>query len=138
MNIRAAVLAVPVTAAFAVASASAATVTLSPLGPAHHAIVGALGATCAVPYAPALATEPLVQYPAVARMLGVEGVATVGISLSPSGRLIRAWPIQSTGNRLLDAAAMDAAQDTRYAAERAECNAVGGNYKIEVDFSLDG
>jgi TonB family protein len=137
VNIRTAVLAVPIVAGLAAASANASTLTLSPLGPSHPERVAALGDSCAVPYAPPRASNSFVQYPTVAKVTGVEGVATVGITLSPAGRVVRAWRMRSTGNALLDNAALDAAQYNSYVAERSECSSVGGDYKVEVDFSLD-
>ena len=137
VNVRVAVMAVPFVAMLAAASAGASTVSLLPLGPAQPRQVATIGATCAVPYASAHLAAPFMQYPTLAKMMGSQGVAIVGVSLSPAGRVVRAWRIQSTGNPLLDLAALDAAQNSEYVAERAQCNSVGGEYKVEVDFSLD-
>lgn len=68
--------------------------------------------------------------------MGTEGVATVGISLSPAGRVTRAWRIQSAGNKLLDGAALDSAQNSSYVAERVQCGSVGGDYRVQVEFSM--
>ena len=138
MKIRVTVLAVPVVAMLAATSANASSFILSPLDPSHSEQVGALGRSCAIPYASAQATSTFVDYPTIAEAMGVEGVATVGITLSPTGRVIRAWRMRSTGNALLDSAALAAAQSNGYVAERSECSSVGGNYKVEVDFSLGG
>jgi TonB family protein len=137
MKIPAAILAIPVGLAIAAASAGAATFTLAPLGAAHHEQIAALGATCAVPYAPAKMKEAFLDYPAIAEDMRVEGVAKVGISLSEDGKVSRAWPIQSTGNAVLDRAAIEAAKGGSYDAERSQCQAVGGDYQLEVNFSLD-
>jgi len=121
----------------AAASAGASTVTLSSLGAAHPQQIATLGGSCAVPYSSAQVAAPFFQYPTLAKSLGTEGVATVGISLSPSGKVLRAWRIQSSGNSLLDGAALDSAQNSSYVAERAQCGSVGGDYKVQVVFSLD-
>lgn len=137
MNVRVAVVAVPVVAMLAAASAGASTISLSPLGPVHAQQIATLGGSCAVPYASAHVASPFIQYPTLAKSMGTEGVATVGVSLSPSGHVIRAWRIQSSGNAMLDGAALDSAQNSSYVAERAQCGSVGGDYKVQVEFSLD-
>jgi len=138
MFFRSAVLAIPVAFGLAVAPAVAADpVSMTPLGPAHREQVASLGATCAVPYDPAKLAAIYFVYPTVSREVGAEGMATVGVSLLPNGRVVRAWPITSTGNAMLDRAALDSARESRYVPERSQCAPVGGDYKIDVDFSLD-
>ncbi len=137
MKLPAALLAIPVTLAIAVANAGAAPITLTPLGATHHEQIAALGSTCAVPYAPAKVKTAFLDYPTIAEEMHAEGTAKVGISLSEDGKVSRAWPIQSTGNAILDRAALDAAKDGSYDPERSQCQAVGGDYQLDVNFSLD-
>jgi TonB family protein len=137
MQFRATVLAMPAALVLAAAAAVADPLTLTPLGPAHRETVAAFGATCAVPYAPARVSETYVLYPTISREVGAEGVSTVGISLLPNGHVARAWSIKPSGNAMLDRAALDSALGSRYVAERSQCAPVGGEYKVEVDFSLD-
>lgn len=137
MKIWAALSAIPVSLALAAASAGAAPFTLVPLGATHHEQIAELGSTCAVPYAPAKLTTTYLVYPTIAEEMRAEGIAKVGISLSDDGKVSRAWPIQSTGNTILDRAALEAAQDSSYDPERSQCRAVGGDYELEVDFTLD-
>jgi periplasmic protein TonB len=138
VNIRAIVLALPVAAGLVAGSASASPVSLSPLGAAPHAQVATVGgSSCAAAATPAQMTESYVEYPTIAKLQGLEGVAFVGVSLSADGKVTRAWPVRSTGNRLLDRAAIQTALRSKYVPEQAQCHPVGGDYQIEVDFSLD-
>ncbi len=138
MNVRAALTALPVAVGLLAASASAAPVTLSRLGAAPHAQVATVGGNrCAAAATPAKITQPFFQYPKIAELDGIEGIASVGVSLSPAGRPTHAWLIESTGNKHLDRAAIETALNSGYVAEQAQCTPVGGDYRIEVDFSLD-
>jgi TonB family protein len=136
MKIRSSVLAVPAALLFTVAAAGAQSVSLTPLAPTHRATIAVTGATCANPYAAAQMSDASLEYPEVTRAQQVEGVAYVGITLLPNGTLAHVWPIASTGNGFLDAAAIDAVRNARYTAERAQCESVGGDYTVKVDFSL--
>lgn len=137
MNVRATVVALPVVVGLLAASASASPVILSPLGAAPHPQVATVGGnSCAAAATPAQLTQPSLQYPAIARLLNIEGVASVGVSLSAAGRPTHAWLIGSTGNAHLDRAALETALNSKYVAEEVQCSPVSGDYKIEVEFAL--
>ncbi len=137
MHFRATVLTIPAALVLAAAAAVADPLTLTPLDPAHRETVAAFGATCAVPFAPAKVAQSNLVYPTFSQLIGAKGVATVGISLLPNGHVAHAWPIKSTGNALLDRAAIDSALESSYVAERSRCAPIGGDYAVDVDFSLD-
>jgi TonB family protein len=132
---RIALLTLPLTLALSAAAPASQVSALIPLTP--HTAVATLGSpACSHPYAPAQATATFFQYPAISMLQGREGVADVGIELSPSGSLVKAWPVESSGDPNLDRAAMETARASRYSPERANCAAVGGSYLMEVDFAL--
>jgi hypothetical protein len=41
-----------------------------------------------------------------------------------------AWLIKSTGNAMLDRAAVDSGYDSRYVAERSQCASIAGDYRM--------
>ena len=134
-NLKAGLLTLPVMAGLAVGAQAATTMTLAPLSPeSTHAQIVAAGATCKNPTIPARITAPSVDYPVIAQEIGESGVAGVGITLAASGRAQRVWLVRSSGIPVLDTAAMQSARLSGYSAERENCNAVGGDYLLEVEF----
>jgi TonB family protein len=138
MKIRSSALAVPAALILTVAAAGAQSIELTPLAPTQPTAIAVHGATCAAPNVPAKmndAYDAYLDYPEISRAQHAEGVAYIGITLRPNGTVAQAWPIASTGNRLLDTVAMETAHNARYTPERSQCEALGGDYKIRVDFS---
>jgi TonB family protein len=131
-NARVALLALPVTLAVGQA-ALAASLSLSSLTPRTQ--VAGLGATCSNPVAAARITEPSIQYPLISKIAGREGTADVGIELSATGQVVRAWIVQSSGDANLDRGALQSARASGYAPERSNCAPVAGRYDLGVEFS---
>jgi TonB family protein len=125
-------LALPISLALGQA-AMASSVTLSPLTPRTH--IALSGATCANPSEAAQITEPSLSYPSISQLAGREGDATVGVELSATGQVVRAWMVQSSDDANLDRGALDTARASGYAPERQNCAAVGGRYLLNVVFS---
>jgi TonB family protein len=114
-------------------AAMASTVTLSL--PSSRTQIAISGATCANPQEAARVTEPLLVYPLISQIAGREGNATVGIELSSTGHVARAWMVQSSDDANLDRGALETARASGYAPERQNCAAVGGRYLLNVVFS---
>jgi TonB family protein len=114
-------------------AAMASNVTLSP--PISRTQVALSGATCANPQEAARVTEPLLMYPLISQIAGREGDAKVGIQLSATGRLVRAWIVQSSDDANLDRGALETAHASSYAPERQNCSTVAGRYLLDVVFS---
>ena len=116
-------------------AASASTVGLSPLLPNHPAIV-ADRATCRTPNVPAAIARPgLLIFPSIAAQLGLTGTTKVKVDVDASGELRAAAVFETSGIPSFDAAALEAARDTRYSAEVSDCDHVGGSYIFEVEFA---
>lgn len=106
------------------------TISLIPLSPSHVSVNAQT--RC---YAPASVDGlPFFEMPAIAEAQGVQGTTDVKISLTPSGSLARAELFSSSGNPLLDDAAMLSARMTHFTSEVANCNHVSGTYLYEVTF----
>ena len=120
------------------ATAGAATVRLVPL--TKHAVakqtVAASVRSCRVVDAPALVAiaEPA-DLPAIAAGQNVSGIAQVRITLDAGGRLSNEAVMNSSGNRWLDQAALRSARLSVYSAEIRNCERVGGEYGLIVDFT---
>ncbi len=77
---------------------------------------------------------PYWEIPTVAAEQGAAGIAEVKIDLSPTGALLRESLFSSTGNGMLDRAALLSPRLTRFAPELVDCNRVGGSYLYVVEF----
>jgi len=76
------------------------------------------------------------EYPAIALEQGVSGQALIEIVLDSDGNLMGASVARTSGNHLLDQAALHAVKASRYAAGINDCSSVGGTFRVEVDFRL--
>jgi protein TonB len=75
------------------------------------------------------------EIPEAARALGqVTGVVNVRVDLSESGSVLGVAVARSAGNGALDAAALDAARHSTYAAAIEDCRAQPGSYLFRVEF----
>jgi protein TonB len=75
-------------------------------------------------------------YPEIARSQGIQGTAIVLVTVGPNGRAISQIIGQSAGNRLLDAAALDAARASRFQAPEVDGHAETRTYRIVYTFAL--
>ncbi len=66
---------------------------------------------------------------------GVTGTVRVEVALSASGQVLGAKVGQSSGNALLDQAAVTAARRAKFHSERVNCVDVAGSYFYRVDFT---
>lgn len=62
--------------------------------------------------------------------------ATVAVTLDASGRVTAASIYKTSGNSLMDAAALDAAKRSTFAPGESDCKPVGGTFAM--DFSFEG
>jgi TonB family protein len=85
-----------------------------------------VSASISVPFAP--------ERPEIAKLEAASGVATVRVDIDAQGNLMHSSVVKSSGNHWLDEAALTSAQLTRYAAERDNCESVGGSYALLVEF----
>lgn len=77
-------------------------------------------------------------YPKAARDAGEEGVAVVGVSVSPGGSVTRAWLEQSTGYDRLDRAALKAAYQWSFSpARNAAGEPIASESRVTVRYQLD-
>lgn len=72
--------------------------------------------------------------PVVAEQQGINGTVAVQIDLTSTGSLAYEKVSSSSGNSLLDGAAMRSARLTRFTPETAGCRHVGGSYLYVVDY----
>ena len=109
-----------------------------PFGASAHATENAVGVvfnSCNVAHADAaIAQTSLPEYPDAARQSGAHGTAYVLLDLAPTGSLVSASILRSSGSRTLDRAAISAARLTSYKTEIRDCAPVGGRYVLAVEF----
>ena len=74
------------------------------------------------------------EYPEIAREQNLHGMVTVRVDLAPSGDVTGTSIAKSSGNRLLDIAALDSARESAFAPEIRHCAAVAGSYLVTVKF----
>jgi TonB family protein len=92
----------------------------------------ALAATCAQPNTGALvvtAAEPNLPHG-----LKVRGYVNVLVTIAPSGHVVRATIVHSSGNATIDSAVADAARHSTYAPKTVNCALVQGNYLFHAQF----
>lgn len=79
------------------------------------------------------------RYPEEAQQLGMSGSVLVSYTIARDGRLLRAEIAQSSGFRLLDQAALQAVQRTRFEAMPADAwaSAKEQNFRTRIAFTLD-
>jgi protein TonB len=75
-------------------------------------------------------------YPEIPKSQGIQGTAIVLVTVGPDGNVISLSISQSTGNRLLDAAALDAARASRFQAPEVDGHPATQTYRIVYTFAL--
>ncbi|HKU66409.1 MAG TPA: TonB family protein [Candidatus Baltobacteraceae bacterium] len=118
-------------AAYAVPSLASPGAKLISIGPTHVAAISHRPG-CDAPAS--VDDVPFVEVPHIAADQGATGTAQVKIRLTAAGELAASEMFSSSGNPWLDNAALLSARMTRYTAEVANCERVGGTYLYEVDF----
>ncbi|MBV8596666.1 MAG: energy transducer TonB [Candidatus Eremiobacteraeota bacterium] len=76
------------------------------------------------------------QYPEIALQMNQEGFSTVTFSLALDGSVSNVKLAGTSGNRLLDQAAVDAVKSSRFTPATQKCNTIAGTYGVPVVFSL--
>jgi protein TonB len=88
----------------------------------------------ACPPTPAAITQRAeVEIPEIARQMGAEGTAIVKIDIDASGKVTNATIRKSTGNPMLDGAAIKAGRLTGFKPATESCKAVASVYLMVVD-----
>jgi TonB family protein len=77
---------------------------------------------------------PFWQMPTIAAMENASGIVQVKIDLTSTGKLSNAAIFAGSGNALLDQAALQSAQMTRFTSEVVHCKHVAGSYLYQVEF----
>src|SRR5476649_575402 len=85
-------------------------------------------------YDPAFQAKPI--YPGFDAVYGVEGVAVVMALVKPDGRVAGIKVEESTGDRELDRAAINAVNQWRFFPQRKNGVAVAGYARIPVNFAV--
>jgi protein TonB len=75
-------------------------------------------------------------YPEISKSQGIQGTATVLVTVGPDGNVISLSIGQSTGNRLLDAAALEAARSSKFQAPEVDGHPATQTYRIVYTFAL--
>jgi len=78
--------------------------------------------------------QPL--YPEIPKSQGIQGTAIVLVTVGPDGNVISLSIGQSTGNRLLDAAALEAARASKFQAPEVDGHPATQTYRIVYTFAL--
>ncbi len=75
-------------------------------------------------------------YPEIPKSQGIQGTAIVLVTVGPDGNVISLSISQSTGNRLLDAAALEAARSSKFQAPEVDGHPATQTYRIVYTFAL--
>jgi TonB family protein len=75
-------------------------------------------------------------YPAIAKDQGVQGTAVVFATIGPDGKVLSAHIDQSTGNKMLDDAALEAARESGFQPPIINGKPATETYRLVYDFSL--
>jgi TonB family protein len=75
-------------------------------------------------------------YPEIPKSQGIQGTAVVLVTVGPDGNIISLSIGQSTGNRLLDAAALEAARSSKFQAPEVDGHPATQTYRIVYTFAL--
>ena len=95
----------------------------------------ASGAMCSQPDSPAAVRSTPMQMPAMLLASGVHGAAQLIVTLTPESAVPSGVElVQSTGDIIFDAAAIEVVRQTQFVAETRACVAVGGRYFYEFQF----
>jgi TonB family protein len=114
--------------------------TLDPARPpiALSKVIGAVSPlTCKSPYADATidGVPAQLEYPAMARELGLTGMTLVKVMLAADGAVTGATIYRSSGSSVLDRAAVKAAVATHYRSDLVRCEPEPGSYLFRAEFS---
>jgi len=77
------------------------------------------------------------QYPEIALGQGIEGSALVVFTMAKDGTIADASIADTSGNRWLDSAAVDAVRKSRFAPAVHNCSKIGGVYGVQVLFARE-
>ena len=87
------------------------------------------GASCTQPDTPAAVLSIPTQMPSMLLASGSHGTAQLFVTLTAeSAQPAKVELVQSTGDKILDAAAIQVARETEFAPETRACSPVGGRY----------
>jgi TonB family protein len=73
--------------------------------------------------------------PAIAQEMGFKGSASIQIEIAPNGKLVAARVAQTSGNRMVDAAALSAAKSSTFRSATVNRESVGGAYLLVADLN---
>ena len=76
-------------------------------------------------------------YPEIAKQQGIQGTAIILATVGPNGAIIDENISQSTGNRLLDSAALEAARASKFQAPEVDGHPATETYRIVYTFALN-
>jgi TonB family protein len=90
---------------------------------------------CSTEAAPAAISDQVpADYPIIAAEQNFSGTAVIQVVLAQTGTIRNATIFESSGNTLLDRAALLAARQQTYSPQIVRCQPVGGSYLITVAF----
>jgi TonB family protein len=113
-----------------------AALTIATLGSSPTAQGAHVPASCIADNAAAHIVEAVpAEYPPLAIISGVRGKTIIRVDLTDTGRVERSSVLTTSGSVVLDRAALQAANATRYAPETLSCTPIAGSYAVEVDFT---
>lgn len=76
-------------------------------------------------------------YPEEARKMGIEGTSIIEVTIGPDGAVLACSVATSSGNGALDQAALDAAQNSKFAPGTKDGRPVEMKVKVPFRFKLD-
>jgi len=118
-----------------IATLGALAATLASTAPTVAAPASTSLSTCRTQAASAAISVPVpADYPIIASEQNFSGTSVIRVDLAETGAIRNATIFESSGNQLLDRAALLAAREQTYSPQIVSCERVGGSYLITVDF----
>jgi TonB family protein len=109
--------------------------TLASTAPTLAVPARTLHLACSTQAAPAaISAQVPADYPRIAEEQNSSGTTLIQVDLADTGAIRNATIFESSGNELLDRAALLAARQQTYSPQIVGCQPVGGSYLITVDF----
>ncbi len=92
-------------------------------------------ASCTTENQPATIVQAAaVDYPEIAKLEHLTGKSIIAVDLGSDGSLLSAYVARSSGNTILDQAAIRTVKKMVYSPETRDCKPTSGSYGVEVEF----
>ncbi len=108
---------------------------IAALLPDSHVAAAPSHLSCPLDHTAQIVRAEAPEYPTLAKLEGLTGMATIRVDLSETGRVEGVSVVRSAGSAILDRAALQVAKSIAYAPETKSCDTKRGSYAVEVEYA---